>query len=152
MANQKTEEELKATEREPDAEQSAEIEHQATKLQPMANQEIETEQATELKPVGTYIFIEPVKFEGETYTERPYDLKGLKSTDVMQQMRLTSRVMGNFERPDSPMTDTLLHAALFAKAADLPVEFLPEMGASDFLAWASAAQGFFARALRSLVR
>ncbi|HET6457089.1 MAG TPA: hypothetical protein VFI02_22040 [Armatimonadota bacterium] len=118
----------------------------------MAKQKIEELQETEFQAVGTYEFMEPVTFEGVTYTERPYDLKGLKSTDVISGLKQANAIRGRGEQPDSPMTDTLLHAVLFARAADMPAGFVLEMGASDFLAWASAAQGFFARALSSLVR
>lgn len=119
----------------------------------MVKQKIEEEQATELQAVGTYTFIEPVTFEGVTHSEKPYDLKSLKSTDVISAMNQANQITGpGRPSPDSPMTDSLLHAILFARAADLPACFVLEMGASDFLAWASAAQGFFARALSSLVR
>lgn len=105
----------------------------------------------EMKFSGVYTFIKTVVFEGTTLTEVKYDFDSLKAKDVKACKRELARLNGGMGSGEPLMTDDALHAALFARAADLPVNFVDEMGAADYGGWAVVGQAFFASALSGLM-
>lgn len=102
----------------------------------------------ELNFAGKYRLRCPVEFEGTRHEEISYDLERLKAKDVITCRREVARMKGGLG--EALLTDDLLHAVLFARAADLPSSFVLEMGAADYAAWATVAQGFFGDALSGL--
>jgi hypothetical protein len=110
----------------------------------------QNEQDLNMQYSGSYKFTKAVEFEGQTYEEVKYDLSALKSTAVIAAKSAANRLRQALGEP--LMSDDLVQAVVFARSADLPAEFVLEMGAADYAAWAAIVQGFFGTALSAAIR
>ena len=117
----------------------------------MSKAEKTQDETPEIKFSGVYTFSKPVSFEGNTITEAKYDFNALSSKDVKSCKRELARMNGGAGSGEPLIMDSDLHVALFARAADLPVGFMDEMGAADYAAWSVVGQAFFASALSGLM-
>lgn len=79
--------------------------------------------------INKYTFDEPVNFEGEEYKEIILNLEGLTGKDIKEvsnDLLLQGEVMGLAE------TNKSFLAALAARSAGLPIEFMDYVPAKDF--------------------
>ncbi|WP_303872375.1 phage tail assembly protein [Tepidanaerobacter acetatoxydans] len=92
------------------------------------NKEIMEELEEELD-INKYTFSKPIKFEGEEYKEIILNLEGLTGKDIKEvsnELVLKGEIMGLAE------TNKNFLAALAARSAGLPIEFMDYIPAKDF--------------------
>jgi len=100
---------------------------------------------------GSYNFQHPLEFEGQAYSEVKYDLTRLRGIDLVACQAAANRLRHTGES-ETMMTDSLLHAVIFARSADLPEQFVLELSAADFAAWQVVSQSFLASGLSCVIR
>ncbi len=79
--------------------------------------------------INKYTFSKPIDFEGEKYKEIVLNLEGLTGKDIKEvsnELLLQGEVMGLAE------TNKNFLAALAARSANLPMEFMDYIPARDF--------------------
>lgn len=93
----------------------------------------------------TYTLRKPVDFEGGAVTKLEYDLDALKAGDILNvqsQLRDAGQDIGM-----TFMFDQASNAGAVVFASGLPVSFLFELGAVDYVALLTIGQGFFGAGL-----
>lgn len=92
---------------------------------------------------GDYQLKKPVEFEGTTHTSVHFDFTALSSQDIITCTKQAARIKGADAAPTPLLFDTVLHAVVFARAADQPADFILHLGAADFVYWSTMGQAFF---------